>query len=135
MWWFLSPDTRVFLTVAVDLVICGIQEPVRFALEIRAKVYPSSERFWQFTKKPHYERFHVLLKPVSVLSFLFSLQALWCMLQIIIWVVRCSQTKGGSGWEKAECCCFRLCDLKMLDKKSFISLQWNLISTVCLCGA
>ncbi|XP_076436762.1 rab GTPase-activating protein 1-like isoform X2 [Babylonia areolata] len=58
-------DTRVFLTVAVDLVIFGIQEPVRFALEIRAKVYPINERFWQFTKKPHYERFHVLLKPVS----------------------------------------------------------------------
>ncbi|KAL8585574.1 hypothetical protein ACOMHN_050333 [Nucella lapillus] len=57
-------DTRVFLTVAVDLVIFGIQEPVRFALEIRAKVYPINERFWQFTKKPHYERFHVLLKPV-----------------------------------------------------------------------
>ncbi|KAK7495772.1 hypothetical protein BaRGS_00012992, partial [Batillaria attramentaria] len=55
-------DTRVFLTVAVDLVIFGIQEPVRFALEIRAKVYPVNERFWQFTKKPHYERFHVILK-------------------------------------------------------------------------
>ena len=62
---FLSTDTRVFLTVAVDLVIFGIQEPVRFALEIRAKVYPANERFWQFTKKPHYERFHVTLKPVS----------------------------------------------------------------------
>ncbi|KAK7095541.1 rab GTPase-activating protein 1-like isoform X2 [Littorina saxatilis] len=58
-------DTRVFLTVAVDLVIFGIQEPVRFALEVRAKVFPVTERFWQFTKKPHYERFHVMLKPVT----------------------------------------------------------------------
>ncbi|XP_025111685.1 rab GTPase-activating protein 1-like isoform X2 [Pomacea canaliculata] len=58
-------DTRVFLTVAVDLVIFGIQEPVRFALEVRAKVYPTSERFWQFTKKPHYERFFVKLKQVE----------------------------------------------------------------------
>lgn len=61
----LSTDTRVFLTVAVDLVIFGIQEPVRFALEVRAKVFPVSERFWQFTKKPHYERFHVRLKQVQ----------------------------------------------------------------------
>lgn len=55
-------DTRVFLTVAVDLVIHGIQEPVRFAIETKAKIFPMSERFWNFTKRPHYENFHIKLK-------------------------------------------------------------------------
>nr|XP_034301493.1 rab GTPase-activating protein 1 isoform X5 [Crassostrea gigas] len=55
-------DTRVFLTVAVDLVICGIQEPVRFAIETKAKIFPHNERFWYFTKKPHQEQFFVKLK-------------------------------------------------------------------------
>ncbi|XP_062575396.1 rab GTPase-activating protein 1-like isoform X3 [Saccostrea cucullata] len=55
-------DTRVFLTVAVDLVICGIQEPVRFGIETKAKIFPHNERFWYFTKKPHQELFHVKLK-------------------------------------------------------------------------
>ncbi|XP_046330913.1 rab GTPase-activating protein 1-like isoform X2 [Haliotis cracherodii] len=58
-------DTRVFLTVAVDLVIFGIQEPVRFAVETKARIYPSNERFWYFTKKPHFEQFHVRLKQVE----------------------------------------------------------------------
>lgn len=55
-------DTRVFLTIAVDLVICGIQEPVRFGIETKAKIFPHNERFWYFTKKPHQELFHVKLK-------------------------------------------------------------------------
>ena len=58
-------DTRVFLTVAIDLVIHGIQEPVRFAIETKAKVFAQTERFWYFTRKPHTEMFHVKLKQVS----------------------------------------------------------------------
>ncbi|XP_014778829.1 rab GTPase-activating protein 1 isoform X3 [Octopus bimaculoides] len=57
-------DNRVFLTIAVDLVISGIQEPVRFAIETKAKIFPQTERFWYFTKKPHYEQFHLKLKQV-----------------------------------------------------------------------
>lgn len=62
-------DTRVFLTVAVDLVICGIQEPVRFGIETKAKIFPHNERFWYFTKKPHQEQFFVKLKLVSTYVF------------------------------------------------------------------
>lgn len=58
----------MFLTVAVDLVICGIQEPVRFAIETKAKIFPHNERFWYFTKKPHQEQFFVKLKLVSRFS-------------------------------------------------------------------
>ncbi|XP_050389744.1 rab GTPase-activating protein 1 isoform X1 [Patella vulgata] len=58
-------DTRVFLTVAVDLVIFGIQEPVRFAIESKAKIFSQTERFWYFSTKPHYEQFYVRLKQID----------------------------------------------------------------------
>ena len=61
----LSLDTRVFLTIAVDLVIEGIQEPVRFLIETKAKIFPQSERFWYFSKKPHHEQFYVKLNKVG----------------------------------------------------------------------
>ncbi len=57
-------DMRVFLTIAVDLVIEGIQEPVRFLIETKAKIFPQNERFWYFSKKPHHEQFVLKLKEV-----------------------------------------------------------------------
>ncbi|XP_074654020.1 rab GTPase-activating protein 1-like [Tubulanus polymorphus] len=58
-------DTRVFMTIAVDLVFVGIQEPVRFLVETKARIYPSNERFWVFNKKPPTEQFHLRLKEVE----------------------------------------------------------------------
>ncbi|CAL1530550.1 unnamed protein product [Lymnaea stagnalis] len=58
-------DTRVFLTVAVDLVLYGIQEPVRFILETKAKIYPVSEKFWYLSRKGYTEQFSVRLKQVG----------------------------------------------------------------------
>lgn len=69
----LITDTRVFLTVAVDLVITGIQEPVRFLVETRAKIFPPSERFWYIHKKPQCELFMMKLKEVR-----------FCFLQVIV---------------------------------------------------
>ena len=74
-------DTRVFLTVAVDLVIVGIQEPVRFLIETKAKIFPTNERFWYFSKKPHYDQFILKLKEVRV-SEAFQ-YILWCHLHVI----------------------------------------------------
>ena len=62
---FLPTDTRVFLTVAVDLVVYGIQEPVRFSMESKAKIFPQNERFWSLTKRPQQEQFYVNLRLVS----------------------------------------------------------------------
>ena len=62
-------DTRVYFTIAVDLVVTGIQEPVRFVFEAKAKIVSSSatDKFWinipQLTKgKPLQEQFHVQLR-------------------------------------------------------------------------
>lgn len=63
---FVFADTRVFMTVAVDLVIEGIQEPVRFLIETRAKIFPTNERFWYFSTKPHVEQFVLKLKEVGL---------------------------------------------------------------------
>lgn len=58
-------DTRVFLTVAVDLVLVGIQEPVRFTLETKAKIYSVPERSWYLSRKVFTEQFNVCLKQVK----------------------------------------------------------------------
>ena len=60
------------MTVAIDLVIIGIQEPVRFAIETKAKIFPQTERFWYFMCKPHTELFHVKLKPVKFFEIRFN---------------------------------------------------------------
>jgi len=57
---------RVFMTIAVDLVLEGIQEPVRFLVETRAKIFSTGERFWYFTTKPHVEQFILKLKEACI---------------------------------------------------------------------
>ncbi|XP_013782185.1 rab GTPase-activating protein 1-like isoform X1 [Limulus polyphemus] len=58
-------NMRVYLTIAVDLVVTGIQEPVRFVMETKAKIFPQNERFWYFSKKPLYEQFYLRLIEVE----------------------------------------------------------------------
>ncbi|XP_022257406.1 rab GTPase-activating protein 1-like [Limulus polyphemus] len=58
-------DTTVYLTVAVDVVIMGIQEPVRFLMETKAKIFAQNERFWYFSKKPFHEQLYLKLRQVS----------------------------------------------------------------------
>ena len=76
---------RVFLTIALDLVISGIQEPVRFAVEAKARVCVSnskgdilsqdiSDTIWSSFKKltPFVEEFEMLLKEVGAIASLPS---------------------------------------------------------------
>ena len=56
---------RVFLSVAVDIVIEDIAEPVRFLIETKARVFPQNEKFWYFGRKVLQENFNLLLKEVS----------------------------------------------------------------------
>ncbi|XP_044756834.1 rab GTPase-activating protein 1-like isoform X2 [Coccinella septempunctata] len=58
-------DVKQFMTVAVDLVIRGIQEPVRFQIETKVRVYGQNERnFWYFQRKNLTQQFFLNLKEV-----------------------------------------------------------------------
>lgn len=61
-------DGRQYMTVAIDLVITGIREPVRFQIETPVRIYSQCERFWYFQKKSLIQQFFLNLKEVSRLN-------------------------------------------------------------------
>lgn len=62
-------EIKQYMTIAVDLVITGIQEPVRFLIETTVRVFGQNERnFWYFHRRSLTQQFYLNLKEVSCLS-------------------------------------------------------------------
>lgn len=59
-----TKDGKIYMTIAVDLVIRGIREPVRFIIETAAKVYPQNERFWYLNKRYLIQQFQLNSKEI-----------------------------------------------------------------------
>ena len=58
-------DTKVFLTIAIDLVATQVQEPIRFVKETKARVFPTGEKFWIPSKPKIHEVYIMKLKEVT----------------------------------------------------------------------
>lgn len=59
-----TKDGKIYMTIAVDLVIRGIREPVRFIIETAVKVYPQNERFWYLNKRYLIQQFQLNSKEI-----------------------------------------------------------------------
>ncbi|XP_030757026.1 rab GTPase-activating protein 1-like isoform X2 [Sitophilus oryzae] len=56
-------EIKQYMTIAIDLVIRGIQEPVRFLIETPVRIFGQNERnFWYFQKKSLVQQFYLNLK-------------------------------------------------------------------------
>nr|XP_018900876.1 PREDICTED: rab GTPase-activating protein 1-like isoform X1 [Bemisia tabaci] len=53
-----------YLTIAVDLVMDCISEPVRFSLVTPVKIFPQNEKFWSFIWRPVIQQFYLHLQQV-----------------------------------------------------------------------
>ncbi|KAK6111866.1 Rab-GTPase-TBC domain family protein [Brugia pahangi] len=50
-------ETRVFMTIAADVILAGIDEPVRFNMECKARIFHEHERFWYVSRRPIVEKY------------------------------------------------------------------------------
>ncbi|CAI4224060.1 unnamed protein product [Auanema sp. JU1783] len=55
-------ETRVFMTVAVDVILAEVGEPIRFCLETRARVYHIHERFYKHPRVAVKEGYKLILE-------------------------------------------------------------------------
>uniref|UniRef100_A0A914W7E3 Beta-hexosaminidase A n=1 Tax=Plectus sambesii TaxID=2011161 RepID=A0A914W7E3_9BILA len=58
-------ETRVFMTVAADVILAGIDEPVRFNVECKARIFHQHERFWYVTRKAVVDRYFLTTRKVQ----------------------------------------------------------------------
>lgn len=68
----LNSETQCsYITVAVDLVMRKIKEPVRLSIETPIKVYAANERFWVFGRRQVTHQFYLNLQQVNRFVFIF----------------------------------------------------------------
>ncbi|XP_050520900.1 rab GTPase-activating protein 1-like isoform X2 [Daktulosphaira vitifoliae] len=63
----LNSETQCsYITVAVDLVMQRIKEPVRLSIETPIKVYGANERFWVFGRRQVTHQFYLNLQQINI---------------------------------------------------------------------
>ncbi|KAF1745786.1 hypothetical protein GCK72_022233 [Caenorhabditis remanei] len=55
-------DTRVFMTVAIDVIVTEISEPIRFSMEAMSRVFHEHERFYKTPQTVVSEEFTLVLE-------------------------------------------------------------------------
>lgn len=82
-------NARVFMTIAVDLVINGLQDPVRFCIETKARIFGQNEKFWVYQKNKHIEYFFLQLRHQNAhhstlnATSVFSLQSIHSQTELV----------------------------------------------------
>ncbi|XP_048482097.1 rab GTPase-activating protein 1-like [Plutella xylostella] len=51
-----------YMSLALDLVIRGIPDPLRLVIETPVKIFPPTERYWYYSKRPLVQQFYINLK-------------------------------------------------------------------------
>ncbi|KAM3728876.1 Rab GTPase-activating protein [Dirofilaria immitis] len=64
-------ETRVFMTIAADVILTGIGEPVRFNIECKARIFHEHERFWYVSRRPVVEKYFLTAKRASKMEEYF----------------------------------------------------------------
>uniref|UniRef100_A0A673CE88 RAB GTPase activating protein 1 like n=1 Tax=Sphaeramia orbicularis TaxID=375764 RepID=A0A673CE88_9TELE len=96
-------DKQVYLTVAVDLVVTEVVEPVRFLLETLVRVYPSNERFWYFSRKTFSETFYLKLRQVCPLWVLLVSTSVTRKCFLVFFADSDNEIPSGTGDVSKDC--------------------------------
>lgn len=74
-------DSRVFITVAVDVVVARIRQPLKFLSEFKAVLLPSNYKFWYFSNRQYVHKFVLFVKESEELAA--SPNAIGCQLEVV----------------------------------------------------
>jgi hypothetical protein len=82
-------NARVFMTIAIDLVLNGLQDPVRFCIETKVRIFAQNEKFWVYQKNlRHAEHFYLQIAKnantnPSVSNSLYSLHSIHSLTELL----------------------------------------------------
>lgn len=93
----LPKEGEIFMTVAVDLVIRGIREPVRFLIETPVKIFPQNERFWYFNKRNLVQQFYLNSKEVIIIEMRIRISQ-WSLNRLVITILTLFNSDYIWGW-------------------------------------
>uniref|UniRef100_A0A183C6Z8 PID domain-containing protein n=1 Tax=Globodera pallida TaxID=36090 RepID=A0A183C6Z8_GLOPA len=59
-------DTRVFMTIAIDVILDTLSESIRFNVECKARIFQQFERFWSAPHRALSERYTLLVQKMHM---------------------------------------------------------------------